>query len=190
MRMCISGGAPLPAEVKQRFEKATGAVVVEGYGLPESSGGVSCNPSSRNKAGTIGQPLPGTIVRLVDKDDPTRPPPEGQPGEIIFFGPQVMQGYWNRPDADVEVFLGKGLRTGDVGLIDEDGYIRIVDRLKDMIAVGGFKVFPSQIEEILYHHPAVREALVIGIPDSYHRSEEHTSEECVGTCKTGGYPNN
>src|SRR3546814_1612755 len=104
----------------------------------------SCNPSSRNKAGTIGQPLPGTIVRLVDKDDPTRPPPEGQPGEIIFFGPQVMQGYWNRPDADVEVFLGKGLRTGDVGLIDEDGYIRIVDRLKDMIAVGGFKVFPSQ----------------------------------------------
>src|SRR3546814_4406207 len=97
----------------------------------------------------------------LDKDDPTRPPPEGQPGEIIFFGPQVMQGYWNRPDADVEVFLGKGLRTGDVGLIDEDGYIRIVDRLKDMIAVGGFKVFPSQIEEILYHHP---------------RSEEHTSE--------------
>src|SRR3546814_4828938 len=79
-----------------------------------------------------------------------------------------MQGYWNRPDADVEVFLGKGLRTGDVGLIDEDGYIRIVDRLKDMIAVGGFKVFPSQIEEILYHHPDVREALVIGIPDSYH----------------------
>src|SRR3546814_2000217 len=111
MRMCISGGAPLPAEVKQRFEKATGAVVVEGYGLTESSGVVSCNPSSRNKAGTIGQPLPGTIVRLVDKDDPTRPPPEGQPGEIIFFGPQVMQGYWNRPDADVEVFLGKGLRT-------------------------------------------------------------------------------
>src|SRR3546814_11888503 len=85
-----------------------GAVVVEGYGLTESSGVVSCNPSSRNKAGTIGQPLPGTIVRLVDKDDPTRPPPEGQPGEIIFFGPQVMQGYWNRPDADVEVFLGKG----------------------------------------------------------------------------------
>src|SRR3546814_7497126 len=84
MRMCISGGAPLPAEVKQRFEKATGAVVVEGYGLTESSGVVSCNPSSRNKAGTIGQPLPGTIVRLVDKDDPTRPPPEGQPGEIIF----------------------------------------------------------------------------------------------------------
>src|SRR3546814_20754395 len=97
----------------------------------------------------------------LDKDDPTRPPPEGQPGEIIFFGPQVMQGYWNRPDADVEVFLGKGLRTGDVGLIDEDGYIRIVDRLKDMIAVGGFKVFQSQIEEILYHTPAVREASVL-----------------------------
>src|SRR3546814_8324761 len=91
--MCIFGGAPVPAEVKQLFEKATGAVVVEGYGLTESSGVVSCNPSSRNKAGTIGQPLPGTIVSLVDKDDPTRPPPEGQPGEIIFFGPQVMPGY-------------------------------------------------------------------------------------------------
>ena len=168
LRQCISGGAPLPVEVKRRFEAATGAVVVEGYGLTESSGVVSANPyGGLNKSGTIGQPVPGTIVKLVDKEDPNRPPPQGQPGEIVFSGPQVMCGYWNRPEADAEVFLGEFLRTGDVGMIDEDGYIRIVDRLKDMIAVGGFKVFPSEVEKVLYRHPAVREALVIGIPDSY-----------------------
>ncbi|HKR16273.1 long-chain fatty acid--CoA ligase [Rhizorhapis sp.] len=168
VRHCISGGAPLPLELKHRFEEATGAVVVEGYGLTESSGVVSANPyASLNKGGTIGQPIPATLVKLVDKEDPTRPAPPGEPGEIVFAGPQVMCGYWNRPDADAKVFLGKFLRTGDVGLIDEDGYIRIVDRLKDMIAVGGFKVFPSEIEKILYRHPAVKEALVIGIPDSY-----------------------
>ncbi|WP_324750769.1 long-chain fatty acid--CoA ligase [Sphingomonas sp. LY54] len=169
LRVCISGGAPMPAEVKRRFEEKTGARLVEGYGLTESSGVVSTNPyEGLNKPGTIGQPIPGTTVSLVDKEDPTLPPPEGEPGEIVFFGPQVMKGYWNRPEADAEVFVdGGGLRTGDVGLIDEDGYIRIVDRLKDMIAVGGFKVFPSQIEALLYRHEAVREALVIGIPDAY-----------------------
>ena len=168
LRACISGGAPLAAEVKARFEEATGANVVEGYGLTESSGVVSTNPyEALNKPGTIGQPLPGTLVRLVDKEDPSKDVAPGEPGEIIFAGPQVMRGYWNRPDADAEVFIGPFLRTGDVGQIDEDGYIRIVDRIKDMIAVGGFKVFPSQIEEILYRHPAVKEALVIGVPDPY-----------------------
>lgn len=168
LRACISGGAPLAAETKARFEAATGANVVEGYGLTESSGVVSTNPyEGLNKPGTIGQPLPGTHVRLVDKEDPTRDAPPGEPGEIIFAGPQVMRGYWNRPDADADVFIGDYLRTGDVGVIDGDGYIRIVDRIKDMIAVGGFKVFPSQIEEVLYRHPAVKEALVIGIPDAY-----------------------
>lgn len=168
LQVCISGGAPMPAELKQRFEAATGATVVEGYGLTESSGVVSTNPyAGPTKSGTIGQPVPGTNVRLVDKEDPTRPPAQGQAGEILFIGPQVMKGYWRRPDADAEVFVDGWLRTGDVGEIDEDGYIRIVDRLKDMIAVGGFKVFPSQIEAILYHHPAVREALVIGVPDAY-----------------------
>lgn len=154
--------------MKARFEEVTGANVVEGYGLTESSGVVSTNPyEGLNKPGTIGQPLPGTLVRLVDKEDPTKDVAPGEPGEIIFAGPQVMRGYWNRPDADAEVFIGGFLRTGDVGQIDEDGYIRIVDRIKDMIAVGGFKVFPSQIEEILYRHPAVKEALVIGVPDPY-----------------------
>lgn len=168
LRVCISGGAPLPAEVKRRFEDKTGARLVEGYGLTESSGVVSTNPyQGLEKTGTIGQPLAGTTVSLVDKEDPTRPPPQGEPGELIISGPQIMQGYWNRPQADADTFTAGGLRTGDVGLIDEDGYIRIVDRLKDMIAVGGFKVFPSQVEAILYRHEAVREALVIGIADAY-----------------------
>ena len=168
LRVCISGGAPMPAEVKSRFEERTGARLVEGYGLTESSGVVSTNPyEGLNKSGTIGQPLPATIVALVDKEDPTRAPPPGEPGEIVVRGPQIMRGYWNRPEADGDAFVEGWLRTGDVGLIDEDGYIRIVDRLKDMIAVSGFKVFPSQLEAILYRHEAVREALVVGIPDPY-----------------------
>lgn len=173
LRVCVSGGAPLPAELKARFEAATGATLVEGYGLSESSGVVSSNPyEGAGKPGSIGQPVPGTHVRLVDKEDAALPAPDGEPGEIVAAGPQIMQGYWNRPDADAKVFVTDGtgrrwLRTGDVGTIDADGFIRIVDRLKDMIAVGGFKVFPSQIEEVLYRHPAVKEALVIGRPDSY-----------------------
>ena len=168
LRACISGGAPLAAELKERFETLTGAVVIEGYGLTESSGVVSCNPyEGRNKISSIGQPVPGTNIKLVDKEDPSKPAPKGEPGELTFSGPQVMCGYWNRPDADAGVFLGTYLRTGDVATIDDDGFIHIVDRLKDMIAVGGFKVFPSQVEDILYKHPAVKEALVIGVADAY-----------------------
>ena len=172
LRVCISGGAPMAAELKARFEAATGSKLVEGYGLTESAGVVSCNPyESGGRSGTIGQPIPATMVRLVDKEDPTRPAPDGEPGEIVVAGPQIMQGYWNRPEADADSFVrlesGDWLRTGDVGTIDSDGYIRIVDRLKDMIAVGGFKVYPSTIETLLYAHPAVKEALVIGVPDAY-----------------------
>ena len=168
LHFCISGGAPLPAEVKARFEAVTGATVIEGYGLTESSGVLTSNPYlGLNKSGTIGQPVPGTHIRLVDREDPTKPAPEGEPGEIVFTGPQAMQGYWGKPESGTENFIGGAVRTGDVGLIDEDGYICIVDRLKDMIAVGGFKVFPSTIEKRLYTNDAVKEALVIGIPDSY-----------------------
>jgi len=173
LRVCVSGGAPLAAELQQRFMDATGARVVEGYGLSESSGVLSTNPyEGEQRPGTIGQPLPGTTLRLVDKEDPSRDAPTGEPGEIVATGPQIMRGYWNRPDADVDVFLDdadgtRWLRTGDVGVIDPDGFVRIVDRIKDMIAVSGFKVFPSQVEAVLYHHPAVKEALVIGIPDPY-----------------------
>lgn len=166
LRICISGGAPMPAEIKRRFEERTGARVAEGYGLTECSGVVSTNPyEGLSKNGTIGQPLPGTMVTLLDKENPKRPAPPGEPGEIAISGPQVMKGYWMRPEADAEVFIDGLLRTGDVGRIDEDGYITIVDRLKDMIAVSGYKVFPSQVEAVLYQHEAVRDALVIGIPD-------------------------
>ena len=175
LRYCVSGGAPLPAQLKEEWERITGARVIEGYGLSESSGVVSTNPyEGLNKSGTIGQPLTATRVRLVDKEDPTRPAPPGEPGEIVVSGPQIMKGYWNRPEADADTFVDDHwLRTGDVGTIDEDGYIRIVDRLKDMIAVGGFKVFPSQIETVLYRHPAIKEALVIGLPDAYHGELPH-----------------
>ncbi|NNC72467.1 MAG: long-chain fatty acid--CoA ligase [Sphingomonadaceae bacterium] len=168
LRVCISGGAPLPVETKHKFEALTGAKLVEGYGLTESAGVVSCNPyDGENREGSIGQPIPSTIVKLVDKEDPNEPAPEGEPGEICIAGPQIMYGYWNRPDADDQILHDGFLRTGDVGTIDGDGYIYIVDRLKDMIAVSGFKVFPSQLEEILYKHKAIKEALVIGVPDDY-----------------------
>jgi len=179
VKYCISGGAPLPETLQQSFEGLTGAAMIEGYGLSESSGVVSTNPyQGLKKSGTIGQPLIGTRVRLVDKEDPSIAVPPHEPGELVVNGPQIMKGYWNRPDADAATFVTdadgtRWLRTGDVAVIDTDGYISIVDRLKDMIAVGGFKVFPSQIEDVLYRHPAVKEALVIGLPDAYHGELPH-----------------
>lgn len=166
LRLCISGGAPLPVELKDRFSKATDAILVEGYGLTESSGVVSVNPfHGINKPGSIGLPLPGTDIVIVDKDDPTRVLPVGEAGELTFRGPQVMQGYWRRDNSDV--FTNGLLRTGDVAYMDKDGYTFIIDRMKDMIMVGGFKVYPRTLEELLYQHPAVHEATVIGIPDDY-----------------------
>ena len=169
LRVCISGGAPMPAELREKFVAATGASLVEGYGLTESAGVVATNPyEGPVKAGTIGQPIPATHIRLLDKEDPVTDAPMGEPGELAVKGPQIMRGYWNRPDADQDSFTADGwLRTGDVATIDADGYIRIVDRLKDMIAVGGFKVYPSEIEHKLYQHPAVKEAIVLGVPDPY-----------------------
>jgi long-chain acyl-CoA synthetase len=173
LNVCISGGAPMPAPVREKFEAASGARVAEGYGLTESSGVVSVDPyEGERHPGTIGQPLPGTRTALLDKEDPTRRAPPGEPGELAVAGPQVMQGYWNRPDAAADAFVTidgeRWLRTGDVAEIDAHGFITIVDRMKDMIAVGGFKVFPSQVEAALLDHPAVKEALVLGLPDAYH----------------------
>ena len=172
LKICISGGAPLPAPVWEKFEETTGVRLVEGYGLTESSGVVSTNPyEGLRKPGTIGQPIPATQVMLLDKEDPTRLAPDGEPGELVVRGPQVMRGYWNRPDTQASAFAAingeSWLRTGDVATIDEDGFLAIVDRIKDMIAVGGFKVFPSEVEKVLLENAAVREALVIGMPDSY-----------------------
>lgn len=169
LRICISGGAPMPAELREKFTAATGASLVEGYGLTESSGVVATNPyDGPVQPGTIGQPLPATHIRLLDKEDSSKDAPDGEPGELAVKGPQIMQGYWNRPEADKDSFTDDGwLRTGDVAVVEEGGYIRIVDRLKDMIAVGGFKVYPSVIEAHLYEHPAVKEAIVLGVPDAY-----------------------
>lgn len=173
IREVVSGGAPLPLPVKERFEGGSGARVIEGYGLTESSGVVTTNPlKGENRPGTIGQPLPATRLRLLDKEDASKDAPPGEPGELAVLGPQVMQGYWNRPDAEATAFAARDgerwLRTGDIALFDPDGYVRIVDRSKDMIAVGGFKVFPSQVEAVLLQHPAVSECLVIGMAEAYH----------------------
>ena len=170
LRVCISGGAPLAGPLKEKFEAATDARLVEGYGLTETAGVASTNPyEGEDRVGTIGQPIPATRIRLLDKEDPTRDAPAGEPGELAIQGPQVMRGYWQRPEAAAAAFAeradGRWLRTGDVAVLDEQGYIRIVDRIKDMIAVGGFKVFPSQVEAVVLDHPAVKEVLVIGVPE-------------------------
>ena len=172
LKVCISGGAPMPGPVHEKFEAVTGVRLVEGYGLTESSGVVSVNPyQGTRKRGTIGQLVPGTEIVLLDKEDPTKLAPEGEPGELAIHGPQVMRGYWNRPETDADVFVTRGnkkyLRTGDVAVMDEDGFLSIVDRIKDMIAVGGFKVFPSVVEDVILKHAAVKEALVIGVPEEY-----------------------
>ncbi len=172
LREVVSGGAPLSAPARARFEQGTGVALIEGYGLTESAGVVATNPLRGNhRGGTIGQPLPGTHIRLLDRDDPTRDARLGEPGELAVLGPQIMAGYWNRPEAAATAFAQRGaerwLRTGDIAAISADGYLRIVDRIKDMIAVSGFKVYPSVVEAALLHHPAVNEVLVIGVPDAY-----------------------
>jgi long-chain acyl-CoA synthetase len=168
LKFCLSGGAPLPIDVKQKFEKLTGCKLVEGYGLSEASPSVTCNPlEGAVKEGSIGQPLPGTIVSLRDLADPTQEVPQGEKGEICISGPQVMKGYWNRPEETANQFVGGFLRTGDVGIMDQDGFIFIVDRIKDLIICSGYNVYPRRIEEAIYEHPAVEEVTVIGIKDDY-----------------------
>ena len=167
---CFSGGAPLPPEVCRQFEEKTGAVIFEGYGLTETSPVISSNPTNpeTRKIGSIGFPLPGTDVKILDLEDPSIEKPIGEDGELATCGPQVMKGYWKRPDANDEVFVtldGKRyFLTGDIGHIDEDGYILITDRKKDMIIVGGFNVYPRDVEDILYTHPKVELCAVIGVP--------------------------
>ncbi|HEY0271473.1 MAG TPA: long-chain fatty acid--CoA ligase [Sphingomonas sp.] len=168
IRACVSGGAPLPVEVKQSFEALTGAKVVEGYGLSEASPIITCNPiDGVNKPGSAGPAFPGTVLEIRDLDDPHRILPQGERGEVCARGPQVMKGYWNRPADNETVFVDGALRTGDVGYVDADGYLFLVDRIKDLILAGGYNVYPRVIEEALYEHPAVAEAIVIGVPDAY-----------------------
>ncbi|SFD27738.1 long-chain-fatty-acid--CoA ligase [Tropicimonas isoalkanivorans] len=168
LRYCISGGAPLPGEVRRRFETLTGCRLGEGYGLSESSPVVCCNPLDGGaRDGSIGRPLAGTRVEIRDLADPTRICAPQEKGELCVRGPQVMRGYWKRDDDTRETFIDGALRTGDVGYVDEDRYYFIVDRIKDMILCSGYNVYPRAVEEALYEHPAVAEALVIGVPDAY-----------------------
>jgi long-chain acyl-CoA synthetase len=168
-----SGSAPLPIEVIDQFERMTGGTLNEGYGLSEASPVTHTTPSlSRRKPGSIGIPLPDTDIKIVDLELGTREIPVGSDGELCIAGPQVMRGYWNRPE-ETDMALRKDvegriwLYTGDVARMDEDGYSYIVQRKKDMIIVGGFNVYPSEVESVLFSHPAVMEAAVIGVPNDY-----------------------
>lgn len=163
---CVSGGAPLPLEVRQEFEQRTKARVVEGYGLSEASPIITCNPLfGLVKNNSAGPRFPGTIIEIRDPDKPEALCKAGERGEILARGAQVMKGYWNNPEATEKVFYNGALRTGDIGYLDDDGYLFIVDRIKDLIICGGYNVYPRAIEDAAYHHPDVREAVAIGIPD-------------------------
>lgn len=171
IRSCVSGAAPLPAEVQSRFERATGVRVYEGYGLTEASPVTHTTPlSGVQKPGSVGVPVSDTEARIVDLESGTRTLPPGEIGELVIRGPQVMKGYWHKPDESAATLRDGWLFTGDVAKMDEDGFFYIVDRKKEMLITGGLNVYPREVEEVLYAHPAVLEAALIGVPDS-HRGE-------------------
>jgi len=168
---CFSGGAPLPPEVCRQFEEKTGSVIFEGYGLSETAPVASANPTNRDdrKIGSIGFPVPSTDIKIVDLDTGLTELAQGEDGEIAICGPQVMQGYWNKPEENEAVFReidgNRYFLTGDVGHFDEENFILITDRKKDMIIVGGFNVYPREVEDVLFTHPKIALAAVVGVPD-------------------------
>ncbi len=165
IRYCISGSSPMPVEQMRRFAGLTGANIIEGFGLTEASPVTHLNPiDGVHKAGSIGVPFPDTEARIVDMELGSVPLPPGKVGELIIRGPQVMRGYWNRPDETASTLRNGWLYTGDIATMDEDGYFSIVDRKKDMIIVGGYNVYPREIDEVLYEHPKVQEAVSVGVP--------------------------
>ncbi|HET9017509.1 MAG TPA: long-chain fatty acid--CoA ligase [Thermomicrobiaceae bacterium] len=168
IRFCNSGGAPMPVEVMAAFERRFGAKVLEGYGLSETSPVTHGNPAwGERRPGTVGLPVADTDCQIVDVETGTRVLPTGEPGEIRLRGPQVMAGYWDMPSETADALRDGWLYTGDIGTMDADGYLTIVDRKKDLILASGFNVYPRDVEEVLYEHPAVLEAGVAGIPDPY-----------------------
>jgi long-chain acyl-CoA synthetase len=197
---CFSGGAPLPPEVCKQFEEKTGAIIFEGYGLSETAPVATANPTNREnrKIGSIGFPIPCTDIKIVDLETGLEELPQGEDGEIAISGPQVMQGYWNKPEENEAVFReidgSRYFLTGDIGHIDEEGFILITDRKKDMIIVGGFNVYPRDVEDILFTHPKVALAAVVGVPDArsgeivkafiqLKPGETATEEEIMAFCK-------
>lgn len=166
IKACFSGGAPLPVDVIESFEARTGARIAEAYGMTEASSVTHVNPrDGLRKYGSVGIPIVGTDAKIVDAESGARELPSGEAGELLVKGPQVMAGYWNRPEETAEILTEGWLHTGDIATMDEDGYFYIVDRKKDMILTAGFNVYPREVEEVLYQHPKVLEAAVIGLPD-------------------------
>ncbi|MCJ7832169.1 MAG: long-chain fatty acid--CoA ligase, partial [Actinobacteria bacterium] len=199
IKACVSGAAPLPVAVADRFREVTGGgEVVEGYGLTECSPVTHANPfNGVRKPGHIGLPVPDTECKITALDEPDRVLPPGEAGELCIRGPQMMLGYWNRPDETGSVIRDGWFHTGDVAVMDEDGYFKIVDRLKDMILVSGFNVYPTEIERVLYHHPKIQKVCVAGIPDAttgeavkayivLKEGETATVEEIVQWCRDPG----
>ncbi|MCL6621746.1 MAG: long-chain fatty acid--CoA ligase [Syntrophobacterales bacterium] len=165
---CVSGSAPLPAEVRESFERLTGCPILEGYGLTEASPVTHFTPfGGPRPGGSIGVPFPGTEARIVDDVTGERDLPPGEVGELIIRGPQVMQGYWGRPEETALVLRNGWLYTGDLARMDEAGYFYIMDRKKDIIISAGYKIFPREVEEVLFQHPGIKEAVVVGVPDPY-----------------------
>ncbi|ATA56493.1 dicarboxylate--CoA ligase PimA [Variovorax boronicumulans] len=169
LKLCNSGGAPLPMEVGERFRAITGTWLAEGWGMTETSPTGTFSPAhGQRKAGSCGIPHPGVVIQMLDLEDPTRYVPLGEKGEMCIQGPNVMKGYWNKPEATADSTTFDGFfRTGDVGYMDEDGFVFIVDRCKDMLLCSGYNVYPRVLEEAIYQHPAVHEVAVIGVPDEY-----------------------
>ncbi len=173
IRICNTGAAPMPPEVLKEFEERTGGKVIEGYGMTETSPVTNSNPiGGERKIGSVGMPIPDTEVKIVDIEDYTKILPLGEAGEIMIKGPQVMKGYWNKPEETANQLKDEWVLTGDIGKMDEDGYFYIVDRKKDMINVSGFKVYPRELEDVLFEYEAVENVAIIGIPDPDLRGSE------------------
>ncbi|HEX9121929.1 MAG TPA: long-chain fatty acid--CoA ligase [Actinomycetota bacterium] len=196
VRACVSGGAPLPQAVAKRFAEITGgARLVEGYGLTETSPVTHANPfDGRDRPGSIGLPMPDTDCKIVDLQDPEKVVGPGERGELAVRGPQIMLGYWNRPEETARTIINGWLHTGDVAVMDPDGFFRIVDRIKEMILVSGFNVYPTEVEEVLYHHPKIQKVCVAGVPDPktgeavkayivLEPGQTATAEEIVAWCR-------
>jgi len=195
IEICNSGAAPMPVDAMARFEQRTGSKMLEGYGLSEASPVTHCNPlKGDRKPGSIGMPYPDTDCRLVDIETGTKDVEAGEEGELIIKGPQVMKGYWNRPQDTSESLRDGWLYTGDIAKMDEDGYFYIVDRKKDLVITGGYNVYPREVDEVLFEHPKVAEAVTVGLPDDYygevikayvvlHEGESATEEEIIEFCK-------
>ena len=193
LRWCLAGGAPLPVEVMKAFEEKFGVEILEGYGLSETSPVASFNMPGRTRTpGSIGYPVWGVEMAILDDKD--RPLPDGERGEIAIRGHNIMKGYWKRPEATAETMRSGWFHSGDIGIRDPNGSYRIVDRVKDMIIRGGFNVYPREVEEVLYAHPAIVEAAVIGIPHPSHgeevkavvalaKGQTATADEIIAWCK-------